>query len=65
MAIVGSFQEDLDIYLADYKGRSGASKQSDKDLKKIGNKQKVYWIMVKCIHLNILLQMKLFMILTL
>ena len=40
MAIVGSFQEDLDIYLADYKGRSGASKQSDKDLKKIGNKAK-------------------------
>ena len=38
MAIVGSFQEDLDIYLADYKGRAGASKQSDKDLKKIGNK---------------------------
>mgnify|MGYP003656930440 FL=1 len=37
MAIVGSFQEDLDIYLADYKGRSGASKQSEKDLKGIGS----------------------------
>jgi len=37
MALVGSFQEDLDIYLADYKGRTGASKQSDKDLKTIGS----------------------------
>lgn len=37
MAIVGSFKEDLDIYLADYKGRSGASKQSDKELKSIGS----------------------------
>ncbi len=37
MAIVGSFQEDLDIYLADYNGRTGASKQSDKDLKTIGS----------------------------
>ena len=40
MAIVGSFQEDLDIYLADYKGRSGASKQSDIDLKSIGSTAK-------------------------
>ena len=40
MAIIGSFQEDLDIYLADYKGRTGASKQSDKDLKNIGYKAK-------------------------
>ena len=40
MAIVGSFQEDLDIYLADYKGRTGASKQSDKELKNIGSKAK-------------------------
>lgn len=40
MAIVGSFQEDLDIYLADYKGRSGASKQSDIDLKNIGSTAK-------------------------
>ena len=37
MAIIGSFQEDLDIYLADYKGRSGASKQSEKDLSGIGS----------------------------
>ena len=37
MALVGSFQEDLDIYLADDKGRTGASKQSDKDLKTIGS----------------------------
>jgi len=40
MAIVGSFKEDLDIYLADGKGRSGASKQSDADLKIIGSKAK-------------------------
>ncbi len=40
MAIVGSFQEDLDIYLAENKGRTGASKQSDKDLKNIGYKAK-------------------------
>ena len=37
MAIIGSFQEDLDIYLAENKGRSGASKQSDKELKTIGS----------------------------
>ena len=37
MAIIGSFQEDLDIYLAENKGRSGASKQSDKELKSIGS----------------------------
>ena len=37
MAIIGSFQEDLDIYLVDYKGRSGASKQSDKELNSIGS----------------------------
>ena len=40
MAIVGSFQEDLDIYLAENKGRTGASKQSDKDLKTSGSKAK-------------------------
>ena len=37
MAIIGSFQEDLDIYLAENKGKSGASKQSDKELKTIGS----------------------------
>ena len=38
MAIVGSFQIDLDIYLKENKGRSGASKQSDSSLSTIGDK---------------------------
>ncbi len=38
--IVGSFKEDLDIYLAENRGRSGASKTSDKDLSNIGAKAK-------------------------
>ena len=38
MAIVGSFQVDLDIYLKENKGRSGASKQSDSSLSTIGDK---------------------------
>lgn len=40
MAIVGSFQEDLDIYLAENKGRTGSSKKSDTELKNIGSKGK-------------------------
>jgi hypothetical protein len=32
MALVGEFTQDLDIYLADYKGRVGASKQSTVDI---------------------------------
>jgi hypothetical protein len=38
MAIVGSFQEDLDIYLAENRGRTGASKKSDAELSSIGIK---------------------------
>ncbi len=40
MALIGSFKEDLDVYLTEYKGRIGASKQSDKDLKNIGSSSK-------------------------
>lgn len=40
MAIVGSFKEDLDIYLAENKGRSGASRKSDAELSSIGSKAK-------------------------
>lgn len=40
MAIIGSFKEDLDLYLAENKGRTGASKASDKDLLKVGVKDK-------------------------
>ena len=40
MAIVGSFKEDLDIYLAENKGRSGASRKSDAELSLIGSKAK-------------------------
>mgnify|MGYP001499972281 CR=1 FL=1 len=35
MALVGVFKEDLDIYLAESKGRTGASKQSIKDIPKV------------------------------
>lgn len=38
--IVGNFQDDLDIYLAENKGRNGASKASTKALAKIGQKSK-------------------------
>jgi hypothetical protein len=40
MAIVGSFQEDLDIYLTENRGRTGASKKSDAELSSIGTKSK-------------------------
>tara|TARA_R100001443_G_C3336116_1_gene173463 strand:- start:29 stop:607 length:579 start_codon:yes stop_codon:yes gene_type:complete len=35
MALIGEFNQDLDIYLTDYKGRVGASKQSSMDLLEI------------------------------
>jgi len=38
--IVGNFQDDLDIYLTENKGRNGASKASTKALTKIGQKSK-------------------------
>ena len=38
--IVGNFQDDLDIYLTENKGRNGASKASTKALAKIGQKSK-------------------------
>ena len=40
MAIIGSFKEDLELYLSENKGRTGASRASDKDLLKIGSKDK-------------------------
>ena len=40
MAIEGSFQKDLNVYLTENKGRGGASKASDKDLNKIGSSGK-------------------------
>lgn len=38
MAIIGSFTEDLDIYLTENRGRTGASKASANDLYKVGVK---------------------------
>lgn len=38
--IIGTFIDDLDIYLAENKGRTGASKASSKALKNIGSKAK-------------------------
>lgn len=35
MALIGQFTDDLDIYLTDYKGRSGASKQSELDIPRV------------------------------
>jgi len=35
MALVGEFEQDLEIYLTDYKGRKGASKQSSIDIPNI------------------------------
>ena len=40
MALIGVFKEDLDIYLAENKGRTGASKQSVNDIPRIGAKSK-------------------------
>ena len=38
MALIGQFKEDLDIYLAESKGRTGASKQSERDIVNAGAK---------------------------
>ena len=38
MALIGSFTEDLELYLAESKGRSGASKQSSVDIPRISAK---------------------------
>tara|TARA_R100001377_G_scaffold69285_1_gene44618 strand:+ start:377 stop:955 length:579 start_codon:yes stop_codon:yes gene_type:complete len=38
MALIGQFKDDLDIYLAESKGRVGASKQSIKDIPNISAK---------------------------
>ena len=38
MALIGQFKEDLDIYLAESKGRNRASKQSQIDIPRIGAK---------------------------
>ena len=35
MALIGSFKEDLELYLAESKGRTGASKQSQIDIPKV------------------------------
>jgi|TARA_R110000796_G_C14377232_1_gene414802 hypothetical protein len=40
MSIIGTFKEDLDIYLADNKGRTGASKRSISDIPVMGAKSK-------------------------
>ena len=40
MALIGVFKEDLDIYLTENKGRTGASKQSINDIISIGAKSK-------------------------
>ena len=38
MALIGVFKQDLDIYLAENKGRTGASKQSTNDIPRISAK---------------------------
>ncbi len=38
--IIGDFNNDLDLYLTENRGRPGSSKQSDKDLSLIGSKSK-------------------------
>ena len=38
MALIGSFTEDLKLYLAESKGRTRASKQSQIDIPRISSK---------------------------
>jgi|TARA_B100000780_G_scaffold111918_1_gene78371 hypothetical protein len=40
MALIGEFNADLDIYLAESKGRTGASKRSTNDIQVMGAKSK-------------------------
>jgi hypothetical protein len=34
MALIGEFNQDLEVYLADNRGRTGASKQSSIDIRR-------------------------------
>ena len=40
MALIGEFNQDLEIYLAENKGRIGASRQSSIDIQNISAKSK-------------------------
>ena len=49
MALIGQFKEDLELYLAENKGRTGASKQSQMDIhKKLWHSNYTYTECPKC-----------------